>query len=484
MVPHRAFANLLAWQHADRAARGRGRGRCSSRPSASASASRRSSPPGCSGGHAGGGAEMARRDVGGAGGASWRSRDRAPAPALRGAQEPGGRRREGRAAEPPARRRSSEVITAGEQLRVTPAVRGAVRAAAGALAANQYGASETHVVTRLTLAGRSGGWPSMPAVGRPIAGVRIHLLDGRLEPVPIGVAGRALRGRRLPAARLSERPGADGGEDRARPVRRGYRRRAGGAALPHRRRWRATWPDGGDRAPRAASTARSRCAASGSSRGRSRRSWRAIRRWRTRRWWRCARRPPAGGRAAGGLRGAGGGRRPASREELAAPPQGAAAGLHGPVGFVPLAALPLTANGKLDAGRPAGAGAAPAADGRRRVGRAAATPVERGAGGDLGRGAGAAAGRGARTTSSTSAATRCSPPRSISRVRAAFGVELPLRALFEAPTVAGLRAASRSSAQAGGGIRAGAAARSAPAAPRRPACRSPSPRSGSGSSTA
>ncbi|HVR97232.1 MAG TPA: amino acid adenylation domain-containing protein, partial [Thermoanaerobaculia bacterium] len=85
--------------------------------------------------------------------------------------------------------RLREIITAGEQLRVTPAVRDLLERLPGCSLHNQYGASETHVVCELALAGETVGWPAIPSVGRPISNVRIHLLDSRLEPVPIGVRG-------------------------------------------------------------------------------------------------------------------------------------------------------------------------------------------------------------------------------------------------------------------------------------------------------
>ncbi|HKV11774.1 MAG TPA: non-ribosomal peptide synthase/polyketide synthase, partial [Thermoanaerobaculia bacterium] len=90
--------------------------------------------------------------------------------------------------------RLQTVITAGEQLQVTPAVRSLFERLPGCTLSNQYGASETHVVTALTLSGDPAGWPAIPAVGRPVDNVSIHLLDARLAPVPLGVAGELYAG--------------------------------------------------------------------------------------------------------------------------------------------------------------------------------------------------------------------------------------------------------------------------------------------------
>src|SRR5204862_303005 len=67
-----------------------------------------------------------------------------------------------------------EVITAGEQLRITPAVRALFERLPGALLTNQYGASETHVVAAWTLAGEPAAWPALPPVGRSVANVSVH----------------------------------------------------------------------------------------------------------------------------------------------------------------------------------------------------------------------------------------------------------------------------------------------------------------------
>jgi amino acid adenylation domain-containing protein len=85
--------------------------------------------------------------------------------------------------------RLREVISAGEQLQVSPAVRRLFERLGGCTLRNQYGASETHVVSDAGLTGAVDAWPSIPPVGRQIANVVIYLLDRFLEPVPHGVPG-------------------------------------------------------------------------------------------------------------------------------------------------------------------------------------------------------------------------------------------------------------------------------------------------------
>jgi amino acid adenylation domain-containing protein len=80
-----------------------------------------------------------------------------------------------------------ELITAGEQLWVTPAVASLFRQ--GARLFNEYGPTETHVVTAFVLQGEPGRWPVLPPIGRPVANQRIHLLDRGGRSVPAGVPG-------------------------------------------------------------------------------------------------------------------------------------------------------------------------------------------------------------------------------------------------------------------------------------------------------
>ncbi|HWO43961.1 MAG TPA: amino acid adenylation domain-containing protein [Candidatus Eisenbacteria bacterium] len=82
-----------------------------------------------------------------------------------------------------------DIIAAGEQLHVTPEIRRFLSGLDGCSLRNQYGPSETHVVTEFTLKGSVADWPALPAIGRPIANTEIYILDSSLRPVPVGVTG-------------------------------------------------------------------------------------------------------------------------------------------------------------------------------------------------------------------------------------------------------------------------------------------------------
>ncbi|MEG4505908.1 amino acid adenylation domain-containing protein [Microcoleus sp. F6_B4] len=82
-----------------------------------------------------------------------------------------------------------EVITAGEQLQVNRYIASFFQQLENCTLHNQYGPSESHVVTAYTLAGPPGDWPALPPIGRPIANTQIYLLQKDGEPIPLGVAG-------------------------------------------------------------------------------------------------------------------------------------------------------------------------------------------------------------------------------------------------------------------------------------------------------
>ena len=83
-----------------------------------------------------------------------------------------------------------EVYTAGEQLQVDDTVRGFFQALPEASLENQYGPTEAAViVTAHTLPASADTWESLPPIGRPIANVRIYILDPSFAPQPIGVPG-------------------------------------------------------------------------------------------------------------------------------------------------------------------------------------------------------------------------------------------------------------------------------------------------------
>jgi amino acid adenylation domain-containing protein len=82
-----------------------------------------------------------------------------------------------------------EIITAGEQLQITPAIQALFERTQDAVLANHYGPSETHVASSYTLKGDAANWPKLPPVGHAIANSQLHVLNACLEPAPLGVAG-------------------------------------------------------------------------------------------------------------------------------------------------------------------------------------------------------------------------------------------------------------------------------------------------------
>lgn len=82
-----------------------------------------------------------------------------------------------------------DVITAGEQLRISPEITNLFKRLNGCRLHNHYGPTETHVVTALTLSGDPDQWPARPTIGAPISNARLYVLDPWRQPVPVGVVG-------------------------------------------------------------------------------------------------------------------------------------------------------------------------------------------------------------------------------------------------------------------------------------------------------
>lgn len=85
-------------------------------------------------------------------------------------------------------------ISSGEQLRITQDVRDFCTAIPGLRLENQYGPTETHQVTYHSLMGDPALFPDLPPIGQPIDGVEIQVLDPLMRPVAVGVIGEIYAG--------------------------------------------------------------------------------------------------------------------------------------------------------------------------------------------------------------------------------------------------------------------------------------------------
>jgi amino acid adenylation domain-containing protein len=88
-----------------------------------------------------------------------------------------------------ALRSVANVYQAGEALSPGRHVRDFFAGRPGARLHNHYGPAETHVVAGWSLPPDVTEWPSAVPIGRPVPGARVFVLDRRLCPVPPGVTG-------------------------------------------------------------------------------------------------------------------------------------------------------------------------------------------------------------------------------------------------------------------------------------------------------
>ncbi|MBN8231300.1 amino acid adenylation domain-containing protein [Corallococcus macrosporus] len=82
-----------------------------------------------------------------------------------------------------------EVITSGEPLQVTPALVSFFERLPGCVLESQYGPPETHAACAWRAAGAPSTWPARPPLGRPLPSVQLYVLDPRQQPCPVGVPG-------------------------------------------------------------------------------------------------------------------------------------------------------------------------------------------------------------------------------------------------------------------------------------------------------
>jgi amino acid adenylation domain-containing protein len=83
-----------------------------------------------------------------------------------------------------------EVISAGEQLKITPQILRFFQALPGCVFYNMYGPTEASVCsTALKMEGPAENWPLLPTIGKAMDNVTIHVLDEQLNEVAKGEQG-------------------------------------------------------------------------------------------------------------------------------------------------------------------------------------------------------------------------------------------------------------------------------------------------------
>lgn len=86
------------------------------------------------------------------------------------------------------------LITSGEQLVMHDHIKEFLLENSQAQIHNQYGPSETHVVTAHSISGTDALLPTLPPIGRPISNVQVYVLDKQGGLAPFGTAGEIVIG--------------------------------------------------------------------------------------------------------------------------------------------------------------------------------------------------------------------------------------------------------------------------------------------------
>jgi amino acid adenylation domain-containing protein len=83
----------------------------------------------------------------------------------------------------------TEIYTAGEQLVIDETMREFLSNLPNSTLENQYGPSESHVVSAYTVSKNSADWEPLPPIGSPIANTQLYVLDAARQHRPVGVSG-------------------------------------------------------------------------------------------------------------------------------------------------------------------------------------------------------------------------------------------------------------------------------------------------------
>jgi amino acid adenylation domain-containing protein len=100
--------------------------------------------------------------------------------------------------------RLRQVITAGEQLKLTPPLRRWLAREGQCRLVNQYGPTESHVVSDFLVA--PDAKTELPPIGSPASNAHLRVLDRHLQPVPAGVPGELYIGSTVLARGYLHRP--------------------------------------------------------------------------------------------------------------------------------------------------------------------------------------------------------------------------------------------------------------------------------------